>query len=192
MSELKEAYIELVKLCWRFSTILFLLSILVLVRGEDVDGFSVKKVNHEFLDLEGNATGIIGSFAAKARYQREIESTSQVSGMRFHVLWKAESSPSKGLTVKLETRGLDGNSGKETRQFWVKSYPIGSSLDGTTVFDITGESWKKQGKMMAWRATLLQGDAVMAERKSFLWDDTILASQKETKEQKPEQPIQKD
>jgi hypothetical protein len=192
MSELKEAYIELVKPCWRVCTILLFLSSFVLVRGEDVDGFAVKKVNHEFIDLQGHSTDAVGSFVLKARYQKELESTPRVSGMRFHVMWRAESSPNTGLTVKLETRGLDGDTGKETRQSWIKLYPVGSDLDGTTVFDITGESWKKQGKMIAWRTTLLHGEQVMAERKAFLWDDTLRTSQKETKEQKSEQPIQKD
>jgi hypothetical protein len=189
MSEPKEAYIELVKSCWPFCTLLLSLSCFTWVHGEDVDGFSVKKVNHEYIDLQGNTTGAIGSFVLKARYQKEIESTPQVTGMRFHVMWGAPSE--NPITVKLETRGVDGDTGKETRQSWIKSYPIDADR-GTTVFDITGESWKKQGKMMAWRATLLQGEQVMAERKSFLWDDVLRTSQKETKEQKSEQPIPKD
>jgi hypothetical protein len=189
MSEPKEAYIEPVKSCWRFCTLLLSLGSLVLVHAEDVDGFSVKKVNHEYIDLQGNTTGEIGSFVLKARYQKEIESTPKVSGMRFHVIWGAPSD--NAITVKLETRGLDGDTGKETRQSWTKSYPVDADR-GPAVFDITGESWKKQGKMMAWRATILQGEQVMAQRKSFLWDDALRTSQKEDTEQKSEQPIQKD
>lgn len=170
------------KPCWYWYALLLSLSCFALVHGEDVNGFSVKKVNHEYIDIQGNATDAIGNFSLKARYQKEIESTPRVSGMRFHVMWGAPSD--RPISVKLETRGLDGNTGKEIRQAWVQAYPIDAHR-GTTVFDIIGESWKKQGKMMAWRATLWQGGQVMAERKSFLWDDSLRTSQKETNQNNP-------
>ncbi len=38
-----------------------------------------------------------------------------------------------------------------------------------SVLEVTGEDYKKFGELLAWRATLWDGDKLLAEQKSFLW-----------------------
>jgi hypothetical protein len=38
-----------------------------------------------------------------------------------------------------------------------------------TQFLMTGDEYKKFGMVVAWRATLWNGDTLLSEQKSFLW-----------------------
>ena len=138
---------------------------------ENVKGYAVKKVNHEFVNLEGNTTDIIADSVAKARYQKKLEDSNQITGMRFHIHWAAPSTLKEDLTVKLDIQGYDAGSQQPTIQSFSKIYTKVEGFSGWAVLDITESSFKRMGKMMAWKVTLLHEGHPMATRKSFTWDD---------------------
>ncbi|MBK1834095.1 hypothetical protein [Roseibacillus ishigakijimensis] len=41
---------------------------------------------------------------------------------------------------------------------------------GVAEFQIAGEAYQKGGRVLAWRTTLEQGDQLLGEKKSFLWE----------------------
>lgn len=134
-------------------------------------GYKVAKVNVEYLDAEGNTTSAIGDLVAKARYQRELERNGKYSGIRFVIIWKAPSTPTPNLVIKLEAKGVDGKTGRENSAIRLRAYPQKSHFSGWAILDIEGESLKRLGRLKSWKVTILQNDQPMAERKSFLWQD---------------------
>jgi hypothetical protein len=135
-------------------------------------GYKIAKVNTEFVDAQGYTTEVIGDLKAKALYQRQLERSGKYSAIRYNILWQAPSTPTPDLTVKLEARGLDGKSGRETIETLTKTYPHKSHFSGWAVLDIQGDALKNFGKPRAWKITILQDNHPMAERKSFTWDGT--------------------
>jgi len=142
--------------------------------------YEVMKVNHEFLDHKGDTHQEIADLVAKARYQRDLEETGKYSGIRFIIHWQAPSSEIPKFAVKLEARGFDAGSGRETIQTFNKDYPKTPGFSGWTTLDIKGDSLKHLGKLMAWKVTLLENGQPVASRKSFTWDDSLVTSRKTT------------
>lgn len=140
------------------------------VNQENVKGYAIKKVNHEFVDLQGNATDVIADSVAKARYQKDLEGQ-HVTGMRFHIHWTAPSTLKEDLTVKLDIQGYDAGALQSNVQSFSKVYTKVEGFSGWAVLDITESTFKRMGKMMAWKVTLLHDGHAMAARKSFTWDD---------------------
>jgi hypothetical protein len=141
--------------------------------------FEIAKVNHAFLDHDGRTADEPGDFVSKARYQRKMSSSPELTGMRFHIHWRAPVEL-KNFTVKLEVRGLDAGSGNEIVETLTKIYPKTENHSGWAIIDITDNTWKKLGKLMAWRVTLLQDGEEMTAKKSFTWDDAFLTSHRPT------------
>jgi len=133
-------------------------------------GYKIAKVNVEFLDEQGDETSAFGDLVEKARYQRKLERSNKYIAIRYHILWRAPSTPTPDLAVKLEARGMD-KTGRETTETLTKSYPQKDHFSGWAVLDIRGDALKNFGKPMAWKATILRGGQPMAERKSFTWDN---------------------
>lgn len=44
------------------------------------------------------------------------------------------------------------------------------STEGRTEFQITGSDYYQNGRVLAWRMTLLDGSEVISRKQSFLWD----------------------
>lgn len=49
-----------------------------------------------------------------------------------------------------------------------KDFPS-SAAEGTAAFAVIGDDYFKNGKVLAWKATLLRGDRELASRRSYLW-----------------------
>ena len=133
-------------------------------------GYKISKVNVEYVDAQGNTTSAIGDQVEKARYQRQLERSGKYSAIRYYILWKAPSTPTPDLAIKLEARGMDAESGHESVETLTKTYPQKDHFSGWATLDIQGEALKKFGRPRAWKATILQSNRAMAERKSFTWD----------------------
>jgi hypothetical protein len=43
------------------------------------------------------------------------------------------------------------------------------AVSGKVEFQVTGESYRVGGQVLAWRIRLMQGDRVLAEKRSYLW-----------------------
>jgi hypothetical protein len=169
--------------------VLFIVPLLCLLSNApaqvvQAEGYKVSKVNREFIDAEGNTTDEVGSLVSKAKYQRALERNRKYTGIRFFILWKAPSTPTPNLTVKLEAKGQDAQ-GRSTAASRFRTYPKKSHFSGWAILDIDGESFARFGELRAWKVTILQDGQPMAERKSFLWDDSEASAGKPAAADKP-------
>jgi hypothetical protein len=101
-------------------------------------------------------------------YQAQLrEHMTNVSGVRIDVQWKAVKAPAEKLKVRVEARGvaLDGTPSLKIFETDVAA----GRFSHWTKFTLTGDAYKKFGSLVAWRATLWNGDALLGEQKSFLW-----------------------
>jgi hypothetical protein len=73
----------------------------------------------------------------------------------------------EGAILRLELRSGSGNEGHSL----VLECPLkpGWRGRGWSQLQLTPEQFKELGQVTAWRATLRQGEAELAEEKSFLW-----------------------
>ncbi len=143
----------------------------------NVEGYDVKKVNHEFLDAAGYATDEIGDLPAKARYQATLERSGKYDAVRFVIHWRVPSGNIPNVTIKLQVRGMIPKLEHESVETLTKEYPKSPSFSGWVNLDIRDAQLKRLGRIMAWKVTILQDGKPMASRKSFTWDDSFLASQ---------------
>lgn len=128
-------------------------------------GTRIAKVLPQFLDLQGQHT-LSPSLYERDAYQAQLrEHPEQRSGLRFAVQWR--SSRLGPFQLRVEMRGNR------------KGQPTTATLDETVRFRglfsswaqpaLTGESYRQFGELIAWRATLWDGDQLVGEQKSFLW-----------------------
>jgi len=124
----------------------------------------IKVLPHR-LDRDGRHT-LSPSLYDRDAYQAFLrKNPDQNSGLRFDVQWKAKRAPGTEFRLRVEIRGsreaspiLLEQSARPDR--WYRSW---SSLR------VDGDAYKKLGEMIAWRATLWDGNQLAAEQKSFLW-----------------------
>jgi len=123
------------------------------------------KVLPHLLDLEGRHS-LSPSLYERDAYQAVLrKNPEKSSALRFDVQWKAGAVDGSQLKLRVEIRGS-----KEAKPFLLERrvqrnhwYHRWSSLT------LDGESYQKVGEVIAWRATLWEGDKLVAEQKSFLW-----------------------
>ena len=85
-------------------------------------------------------------------------------GNYYTVFWKNEN---KGANLTLRLEYTQANTGSEVKTLEI---PISNAgRRGTSEFQIIGENYATNGPVNSWKVTLLQGDQVIAEDKSFLW-----------------------
>ena len=129
----------------------------------------VIKVLPQFLDLKGRHA-ISPSLYDRDAYQAYLRqtSTTNVSGMRFAVQWKASGASADSLKLRVEIRGITHG---ERPPIVVLEQPAkpGFWFNHWASLPLTGDDYKKIGEVIAWRATLWDGDKVIGEQKSFLW-----------------------
>ena len=134
--------------------------------GDAVTG-RVVKVLPFFLDLQGR-DALSPSLFDRDAYQAQLrESTNQVSGVRFDVLWKATKAPGEHLKIALELRGIGTNSVPKLKTLEVDVTP--GKYRRWTEIPLVGEDYKNFGAVVAWRVTLWNGGRMLGEQKSFLW-----------------------
>ena len=121
----------------------------------------ISKVLPHWLDKQGRHT-LSPSLFERDAYQAQLRANpDQRSGIRFDVKWSGSSSELK-LKVELQIA--------EAAKPVVLSQPLKSGRrGGWSAVTLDGERFKSLGKIVAWRASLLEGDKTLAERKSFLW-----------------------
>ena len=139
----------------------FMLSALPLIAA---DG-KIHKVLPHFVDKEGRHT-LSPSLYERDAYQAQLRNNPQQrGGLRFDVHWKARKSPT--LKLRVDMRGSKTN---ETTNVTVETpvKPPGFFSKWSAV-QVRGEDYSRIGELRSWRATLLDGDQVLAEQRSFLW-----------------------
>jgi hypothetical protein len=128
----------------------------------------VSKVLPQFLDEKGRAS-LSPSLYDRDAYQAVLrKNPAKRSGLRFAVEWKA-AAKSEHLKLRVELRGtVEGDAPKTTtlespvhQSFWSGHW---------TDLTFTGAEYKAFGEVTAWRVTLWDGDRLLDEQKSFLWE----------------------
>lgn len=143
-------------------------------------GYAITKVNHEFINHEGQTHDEIANLTSRATYQQELAGSGKAVGIRFIVHWKAPSTLMSNLVVKVEARGLDAGTQREVVETLLKTYDKVPGFSGWAFLDLRDEAYRRLGKLMAWKVTLLHDNQPMGTRKSFTWDDAHPVSQQPT------------
>ncbi len=125
----------------------------------------ISKVLPHYLDLEGRHT-VNPSLFERDAYQAYLRAhPDEVGGLRFDIQWSSTVYYTDALLLKLELRG--SRSPEELvieqeieRRPWYQRW---------TGIDLDEESFAKLGDIVAWRASLWDGEEMLAEQRSFLW-----------------------
>ena len=125
----------------------------------------ILKVLPQLLDLEGRHA-LSPSLYDRDAYQAELRAhPEKVSGIRFAVQWNTKEK--MVFKLRIELRGFrHGETTRATVEKSVRHHGLFSSWANPA---LTGDAYKKLGTLTAWRATLWNEDALVAEQKSFLW-----------------------
>src|SRR5713101_448980 len=161
---LKHAWFRVVGVRW--TTFLAVL-LMVMSPAPESRAASTKviKVLPLYLDRQGRHA-LSPSLFDRDAYQAQLRHRPEErSGLRIDVQWKAlQNTP---LKLRVELRG---GRGKEATKATLEA--TGQHLGGLSKWTsllLAGEDYKKFGELVAWRATLWDGETLLAEQKSFLW-----------------------
>ncbi len=128
----------------------------------------VIKVLPHFLDLKGRHS-LSPSLYERDAYQMFLRTNpKERSGIRFDVQWKSDVAKNSPLKLRLEIRGSKGTT-IETKTLEQEVEKTGCFTTWTPLL-LTGDRYKQFGDLVAWRATLWNGETQIAEQKSFLWN----------------------
>jgi hypothetical protein len=105
--------------------------------------------------------------AYQAQMRAHLGKTNQVSGIRFDVQWKASRTAAAKLKIRVEARGVNTNGTPQIKTFEAAVVP--GFFSKWNKFTLAGDDYKKFGSLVAWRATLWNGEQLLGEQKSFLW-----------------------
>lgn len=127
----------------------------------------VIKVLPHYLDLEGRHS-ISPSLYDRDAYQAYLRNhPAERSALRFDIQWKAKSVDASKLKLRMELRTSKGAIGKPlvlersvNRSRWFSHW---------SALTVVGRDYEQMGDVVAWRATLWNGEQQLAEQESFLW-----------------------
>ena len=130
---------------------------------EAANGRIIKVLPH-LLDRDGRHT-LSPSLYERDAYQAFLRKHPDLcSGLRFDVQWKAKRAAGAPLLLRLEIRG------KEAKPVVLEqSARRNHSYSRWNSLRVEGDAYRKIGDVIAWRATLWEGDQLVAKQESFLW-----------------------
>jgi len=136
-------------------------------RAADAVNGQLLKVLPFFLDQQGRIAKSPSLFDRDA-YQAYLRlNATNISGVRFDVLWKAEPATNADLKIAIELRGLATNSAPRVATLETNVAP--GKYRRWTDLPLAGPDYKKFGSVIAWRARLWDGSRMLSEQQSFLW-----------------------
>ncbi len=128
------------------------------------EGTIVKVLPH-YLDADGRHSDG-PSLLHRDVYQIKLRDEPElINALRFDIKWRGGGPGVEIAELRVEVRSSKAGVSPQVFQQQIK--PSGRA-NWTGVL-VSAEEYKKIGKMESWRATLLVGDKVLAEQKSFLW-----------------------
>ncbi len=132
----------------------------------DAAGARIKKVLPHFIDAKGR-NSLAPSLYERDAYQFFLRNNpAKRAGLRFDVKWSG-GSKSENLRLRVEMRGAQADNIRiETLELPVKKTGWFSRWSSLTLRD---DTYKTFGDLIAWRVSLWENDAQLAEQKSFLW-----------------------
>ena len=127
----------------------------------------VIKVLPQFLDRQGRHA-LSPSLYDRDAYQVYLrQHPDQRSALRFNVQWKAKSARGTTLKLRVELRG--GAYGRLPPQKVLEQEVKPGTFSRWNTLTLGGDDYKNLGEMTAWRVTLWDGNQMLGEQKSFLW-----------------------
>jgi hypothetical protein len=148
---------------------ILLLSLGVATAAQAADAVTgrIVKVLPFLLDLQGrNATS--PSLFDRDAYQAYLrEHGTNVSAVRFDVLWQATKAPAENLRIAVELRGIGTNNAPRLNTLEAKVAP--GLFRQWTDLPLAGQDYQNFGKVIAWRVRLWNGAQLLGEQQSFLW-----------------------
>jgi hypothetical protein len=151
----------------RLLMVLLLLGSLSAVSAADAITGHVVKVLPLFLDQKGR-DAISPSLYDRDAYQAYLrQHTNEISAVRFDVLWKASAVAGEKLKLRVELRGI--GAGGIPKQTALEQTVTPKFFRSWTSLKLEGADYANFGEVVAWRATLWNGDTLLGEQKSFLW-----------------------
>jgi len=121
-----------------------------------------------FIDLQGRHMRS-PNLMDRATYQANLRKhPAERSGIRFDVQWKTKGKVTGPLKVKMELKGGQRDGAPHELTLEAEAKPNGWFSHWTTL-PLMGDAYKNFGDVIAWRATLWEGDKMIGEQQSFLW-----------------------
>jgi len=121
----------------------------------------------EALDRQGRAA-LSPSLFDRDAYQAVLrQQSTNVSALRFDVLWKASKGPTEPLKLAVELRGTGSNG--VPRLATLETNVVPGTFRQWTAIPLAGQAYRDFGQVLAWHVTLRNGSQVLGEQKSFLW-----------------------
>jgi hypothetical protein len=147
--------------------LLLWLGVVATAQAADAVTGRIVKVLPFLLDQQGrNATS--PSLFDRDAYQAYLrEHGTNVSAVRFDVLWKATKAPDENIKIAVELRGVGTNNAPKLNTLETNVAP--GTFRRWTALPLAGSDYKNFGKVIAWRVTLWNGAQLLGEQKSFLW-----------------------
>jgi hypothetical protein len=125
------------------------------------------KVLPQFVDQEGQTT-LSPSLYERDAYQAMLrQNPEKTSGLRFDVNWKVKPRPAGALKLRMELR----TSGRDVSEPLVLERQVEPARFFSTwsLVRVPEGEYRSLGQLIAWRASLWDGEVLVAEEKSFLW-----------------------
>ncbi len=131
------------------------------------DAVAIRKVLPHYLDLQGRHA-LHPSLYERDAYQAQLrQNPALCGGIRFDIEWKGRPDSSAPLYWRIELR--TDNAQAQNPRVFEKPALARTRFSRWSQVTIDGDDYRRLGKIMAWRVTLVSGDRVWAEQKSFLW-----------------------
>ena len=96
-----------------------------------------------------------------------MEERRQRLGQYYTLIWSDAKGVGSG-PVELVFEYRQGGTASQIKRF-TKQFPA-SAASGTADFSVGGDNYVDNGKVLAWRATVLRDGKEIAVRRSYLWD----------------------
>lgn len=93
-----------------------------------------------------------------------VEERRQKIGQYYHVIWKQPMASVEPVEIVFEY--LQAGSGSKMKRL-VQSGSVTDQHD--TYFTITGNDYRKNGRVLAWRVTARQDGKIVASEQSYMW-----------------------
>jgi hypothetical protein len=145
---------------------LLLLASFTAFAADEITGHVIKVLPF-LVDKEGRIAKSPSLFDRDAYQAYLLIHSNEVTALRYDVQWKAAKVPSENLKLRLELRGVTDN-GTPRSQVLETNFPAGTFHQWTSLM-LSGTDYKNFGSVVAWHATLWNGDQQLDEQKSFLW-----------------------
>ncbi|MBQ7590807.1 MAG: hypothetical protein IJU47_09030 [Verrucomicrobia bacterium] len=142
----------------------------LLVFSVQAGSVKIFKVLPHYLDKDGHNT-LSPSLFERDRYQALLRlDQTKCSTIRFDVQWRNTLKNFDDLSITVEMRGTKTNS--PTISFSEKISSRKSIWSHWTKIRIPEESFRELEGLEAWRVLIKDGDEILKEERSFMWDPT--------------------